>query len=79
MQLPALHVGLYADYGEVIWDNRYRVPQDMAGDVCDYPLARNLILLTVAVASETVIRWVLDQVQSNWSITLRDFAVRPLE
>jgi molybdopterin/thiamine biosynthesis adenylyltransferase len=79
LQLPALHVGLYADYGEVIWDERYRVPQDVAGDVCDYPLARNLILLTVAVASETVIRWALDHVQHNFSITLQDFAVRPLE
>src|SRR5712692_1384988 len=36
LQLPCLHVGLYADYGEVIWDERYRVPQDVAGDVCDY-------------------------------------------
>jgi molybdopterin/thiamine biosynthesis adenylyltransferase len=79
LQLPALHVGLYADYGEAIWDERYRVPQDVAGDVCDYPLARNLILLTVAVASETVIRWALDHVQHNFSITLQDFAVRPLE
>lgn len=41
--LPCLHVGLYADYGEVIWDERYRVPNDVPGDVCDYPLARNLI------------------------------------
>ena len=24
--LPCLHVGLYSDYGEVIWDERYRVP-----------------------------------------------------
>src|SRR5262245_25099115 len=23
-QLPCLHVGLFADYGEVIWDERYR-------------------------------------------------------
>jgi molybdopterin/thiamine biosynthesis adenylyltransferase len=77
--LPALHAGLYADYGEVIWDERYRVPRDVAGDVCDYPLARNLILLIVAVASEAVIRWVLDGTRTNWSATLRDFAVRPLE
>src|SRR5215471_2523353 len=59
LQLPCLHVGLYADYGEVIWDERYRVPQDVAGDVCDYPLARNLILLTVAVASDVLVRSVL--------------------
>ncbi len=76
---PCLHVGLSADYGEVIWDERYRVPRDVAGDVCDYPLARNLILLVVAVASEAVVRFVLAGTRQDWSVTLRDFAVRPWE
>jgi molybdopterin/thiamine biosynthesis adenylyltransferase len=79
LQLPCLHVGLYADYGEVIWDEQYRVPRDVAGDVCDYPLARNLVLLVVAVASEVVVRFVLEGTRQNFSITLRDFAIRPLE
>jgi molybdopterin/thiamine biosynthesis adenylyltransferase len=74
-----LHVGLFADYGEIIWDENYRVPQDVAGDVCDYPLARNLVLLVVAVAAEVILRQILDGTQQNWSVTLRDFAVRPLE
>jgi molybdopterin/thiamine biosynthesis adenylyltransferase len=79
LALPCLHAGLYADYGEVVWDEVYRVPRDVAGDVCDYPLARNLVLLTVAVASEVVVRFALDGVRQNWSATLGDFAVRPLE
>lgn len=74
-----LHVGLYADYAEVVWDEGYRVPADVAGDVCDYPLARNLVLLAAAVASETLVRFVLDGARSSWSVTLRDFAVRLLE
>lgn len=74
--LDCLHVGLAADYGEVIWDEVYRVPQDVPGDVCDYPLARNLILLTVAVASETLVRFALADERKNWSITLGDFAIR---
>ena len=57
----------------------YRVPNDVAGDVCDYPLARNLVLLAVAVASEAVSRYIQDGRQDGWSITLRDFAVRPFE
>jgi molybdopterin-synthase adenylyltransferase len=77
--VPCLHAGLFADYGEVIWDEHYRVPQDVAGDVCDYPLARNLVLTTVAVASEALIRYILEGTKQNWSITLRDFAVRPSE
>jgi molybdopterin-synthase adenylyltransferase len=79
LSLPCLHVGLFADYGEVIWDERYRVPGDVAGDVCDYPLARNLVLMTVALASEVLLRFVLEGRRENWSATLRDFAIRPLE
>jgi hypothetical protein len=77
--LPCLHVGLFADYGEVIWDERYRVPKDVPGDVCDYALARNLVLMTVALASEVLLRFVLEGQRENWSATLRDFAIRPLE
>ncbi len=79
LQLPCLHIGLYADYGEVIWDEHYRVPQDVPGDVCDYPLARNLVLLTVALASEVILRFALENSRQNWSATLHDFAVRPME
>jgi molybdopterin/thiamine biosynthesis adenylyltransferase len=78
-RLTCLHVGLFADYGEVTWDESYRVPADVAGDVCDYPLARNLVLLAVALASETLVRFVLDGTRHSWSATLRDFAVRQLE
>jgi hypothetical protein len=79
LHLPCLHIGLYADYGEIIWDETYRVPQDVAGDVCDYPLARNLILLVVAAASEVIVRFVLAGVRQSWSVTLNDFALRQLE
>jgi molybdopterin-synthase adenylyltransferase len=77
--LPCLHVGLSADYAEIIWDENYRVPEDAAVDVCDYPLARNLVLLAVAVASEAMVRYVLNGSKTGWSVTLRDFAVRALE
>lgn len=77
--LPCLHVGLFADYGEVVWDECYRVPPDAAGDVCDYPLARNLVLLVVAVASEVLVRFAATGERQNWSATLSDFAIRTLE
>jgi molybdopterin/thiamine biosynthesis adenylyltransferase len=79
LKIPCLHAGLFADYAEVVWDEHYRVPRDVAGDVCDYPLARNLVVLAVALASETVIRFLLDGSRGDWSATLRDFAIRPLE
>jgi molybdopterin/thiamine biosynthesis adenylyltransferase len=77
--LECLHVGLFEDYGEVVWDEGYRVPDDGGADVCDYPLARNLVLLAVVVASEAVVRFVLQGTRTNWSATLADLAVRPLE
>jgi molybdopterin/thiamine biosynthesis adenylyltransferase len=77
--LDCLHVGLAADYAEVVWDEAYRVPADAGLDPCDYPLARNLVLLAVAVASETLVRFVLSGERRNWSVTLTDLAVRPLE
>ncbi len=79
LTLNCLHVGLFADYGEVIWDESYRVPNDVPGDVCDYPLARNLILLTVGVASEVLLRFVLSDVRESISLTLRDFCIGRLE
>jgi molybdopterin-synthase adenylyltransferase len=77
--IPCLHVGLNADYAEVIWDPDYRVPRDVGGDICDYPLARNLVILAAAVASEALVRFVRDGSRKGWSITLRDFGIRPME
>ncbi len=77
--LVCLHIGLHADYAEVVWDEHYRVPPDVSGDICDYPLARNLVLLAVAVGSEVLVRFVLAGRKEDWSVTLGDFAVRLLE
>lgn len=75
---PALHAGLFEDYGEVVWDETYRVPRDpAAGDVCDYPLARNLAILTVTVAAEAIVAFVASGERRSASITLRDLAIRP--
>jgi molybdopterin/thiamine biosynthesis adenylyltransferase len=82
LKLPCLHAGLFEDYCEVIWDEQYRVPADPAPqagvvDVCHYPLARNLVLLAVAITSEVVMGFALTGGRAQWSATLRDFAVRP--
>jgi molybdopterin/thiamine biosynthesis adenylyltransferase len=79
--IPSLHVGLHAEYCEVIWDEKYRVPRDVAaGDVCDYPLARNLVLLAVALASEAVVRFAANPAtRMSWSGTLVDFKVSAFE
>lgn len=76
--IPCLHVGLSADYAEAVWNERYRVPQDVTGegmDVFDYPLARNLIQFAVSLASEAVVRFVLEGERQNYSFTLRDLQI----
>jgi molybdopterin/thiamine biosynthesis adenylyltransferase len=74
--LPCLHLGMNADYGEIHWNAGYRVPSDVVeGNACEYPLARNLILLVVAAGSEAALRWVLEGQQENYAVTLRDLKI----
>ncbi|MGH9822714.1 MAG: HesA/MoeB/ThiF family protein [Blastocatellia bacterium] len=77
--VPCLHAGLANDYAEVIWNEVYRIPSAANDDVCDYPLARNLAILTAAVASEVSLRFAIEGKQENYTITLGDFAVRRFE
>lgn len=78
-EIPCLHVGLSADASaEVIWNQVYRVPGDVNNDICDYPLARNLVMLTVAVASEAIVSFIATGEKRNFTITLKDLSVRCL-
>ncbi|MDF0552880.1 ThiF family adenylyltransferase [Kamptonema sp. UHCC 0994] len=75
--IPCLHVGLATDYAEVIWNQGYRVPSPANDDICDYPLARNLVMLTVAVACEVIINFAANKEQQSFTVTLGDFAIKP--
>lgn len=81
-KIPCLHCGMAADgvYGEVIWDQRYRVPKNIEGDICDYPLARNLACLVVSIAAEEIIDFCLSDKPRNmdWSVTLKDLSIKRL-
>jgi molybdopterin-synthase adenylyltransferase len=76
--IPCLHAGLAADYAEVIWNDVYRVPSEVNDDVCDYPLARNLVMLTVAVTCEAIVSFIATAEQRNFTITLKDLTVQSL-
>lgn len=80
-RIPCLHGGMFEGYGEAVWGSDYTVPQDApvdAKDVCDYPLARNLVMLTVTIMAEEVIDFCTAKIprKGSWSITLKDLAVR---
>ncbi|HEY0323581.1 MAG TPA: ThiF family adenylyltransferase [Pyrinomonadaceae bacterium] len=78
-KLPCLHVGLADAYAEIIWNESYRVPSAAQDDICDYPLARNLVTLAVAVACEVITGYVTEGKQESFTITLNDFEVRRIE
>ena len=78
-EVACLHAGLATEYAEVIWNPDYRVPSDANDDVCDYPLARNLVLLTVAIACETATAFILAGQTQSYTLTLKDLAVRQFE
>jgi molybdopterin/thiamine biosynthesis adenylyltransferase len=78
-KIVCLHVGLYKDCAEIHWNSGYRVPDPVKGlDVCEYPLARNIILLAITVATEVIIRYLEKGICENYSITLADFKISPL-
>lgn len=77
-RVSCLHAGLSAEYAEVIWNDQYRVPSDINDDICDYPLARNLVMLTVAVACEAIASFITTGEQRSFTITLKDLSVQRL-
>jgi hypothetical protein len=67
---------LAAGYAEAVWNENYRVPSATNDDVCDYPLARNLVLLAVAAASELVIGWAATGERRSVTLTLDDLSIQ---
>jgi molybdopterin-synthase adenylyltransferase len=76
--VDCLHAGLAADYAEVIWNADYRVPSNAKEDICDYPLARNLVILTVAVTCEILTQFLTTGDRTNRSITLQDISIQTM-
>ena len=78
LSIPCLHAGMSDDgFAEVKWNRVYSIPQIEVeqDDICDYPLAANLVHLTVAVLSETVVQFLTTNKQLNRDITLKDTGV----
>jgi molybdopterin/thiamine biosynthesis adenylyltransferase len=73
--IACLHAGVNNEYGEVVWNENYRVPGDAGVDACNYPLARNLILMVVSVACESIVRFAATGVKENYSMTLGDMSI----
>jgi molybdopterin/thiamine biosynthesis adenylyltransferase len=78
-KIELLHAGLNGDYGEVVWNEHYKVPQDQTeGDACEYPLARNLAMFVVSIAAEEIVNFITAKNQRrDLAFTLNDFKIQP--
>ena len=78
-RIPCLHAGIDNNgYGEIMWNDIYKVPPDGGEDACEKPLNRNLSILVVAAATETILRFLEKRKKDSYTITLKDMAINEL-
>ena len=70
-----LHCGFNGPYSEIRWNSRYVVPSDHGEDICEYPLARNLVTLTVSILAEVIIEFISTGNRINKSVTFKDLKI----
>lgn len=77
-KVNCIHAGMSGDgYGEVYWDEDYKVPGKSLGvDVCEYPLARNLAVMVSAICVESIVNFVISGEKSNYNFTIKDMNIR---
>jgi len=81
LKIPVVHAGMSDDgFSEIKWGDHYTIPaRDVEQeDICDYPLAANLVHMTVAVLEEAIVQFVADHKFLNREITLKDLRVHTI-
>ena len=74
-QGPVIHAGFNGGYAEIKWNESYMVPSDVGIDICDYPLARNLVTLTTSLLAESIYRFAAAGEKLNFEITFNDLNI----
>ena len=75
--LPCIHIGFSSDglYGSGIWEPHYKVPQEVPGDPCDYPLTRPLALMLTSIAVRAIVDFFLHDLRRDIEFTWNDLKV----
>jgi hypothetical protein len=75
--LPCIHIGFSSDglYGSGIWEPNYKVPQEVPGNPCDYPLTRPLALILTSIAVRAIVDFFLNDQRSDIDFTWNDLKV----
>ena len=76
--IPCVHTGVLINFGEVQWNDNYKLNDEQSDglDPCDYPLARNIVISVVILASEIIIDYFVNKKQRNAIVTLDKLNVR---
>lgn len=76
--IPCVHAGVLTDFGEVIWNENYKLDEKQTNglDPCDYPLARNIVLGVVILASEIIIDYFVHSNKREAIVTLKNLSVK---
>lgn len=77
-KVPCLHLGVLTDFGEAIWEEKYSIeePKEKPVDACDYPLARNIVMMVVILGSEIILDYFLNNKKRSAIVTLKNLSVR---
>jgi molybdopterin-synthase adenylyltransferase len=77
LQIPCLHIGFSPDglYGNGLWEPHYQLPQEVAGDPCDYPLTRPLALALTSLAARAIVDFFSKGQSNTFELTWNDLKV----
>lgn len=78
LNIACVHAGMSDDgFSEIKWDSCYKIPEVEVeqDDVCEYPLAVNLVHFTVCLLVETIVKYVDENKRINIDFTLNDLKV----
>lgn len=81
LKISCVHAGMSDDgFAEIKWNEHYKIPEVEVKqeDICDYPLAANLVHFTVATLSEIIIQFITTNKKFNRELTLKDLGVHQL-
>jgi len=81
LNIPCIHAGMSDDgFAEIKWNEIYSIPKIEVEqeDICDYPLAANLVHITAVVLAEVIIQFITTGSKTNREITLKDIGVHKI-
>jgi molybdopterin/thiamine biosynthesis adenylyltransferase len=81
LKIQCVHAGMSdSGFSEIKWNEKYIIPEIeiKQNDICDYPLAANLVQTTVAILSEVIVQFISSGEKINREVTLKDLSIHKI-